>query len=88
MSSTTSPDTALATLAGRALLGDYDTRGAYSARNVAKVLRTDIASKISALEGHPSPSEAPGRGELPSLRATLARADRVLAMLEPLCPAV
>ena len=84
----TSPDTTLATIAGRALLGYYAVRGAYSARNVANVIRADVAAKIATLEGHQSPDEAAGRGELPALRATLARADRVLAVLEPLCPPV
>ena len=87
----TSTNDRLAKIAGYALLTGYAHHpgGAYGARNVCRMILGSLRSDIAALTtGHPSPTEAAGRGELPDLRASEALAVRVLAMLDPLCPQV
>jgi hypothetical protein len=85
------PNDRLARIAGYALLTGYDNHpgGAYGARNVCRFILESLRIDIAALTtGHPSPTEAAGRGALPALRASEALAVRVLAMLDPLCPPV
>ena len=87
----TSINDRLARIAGYATLTGYAHHpgGAYGARNVARMILESLRADIAALTtGHPSPTEAAGRGELPALRASEALAVRVLDLLDPLCPQV
>ena len=83
-------DSTIARIAGRVTLGQIEagTFCAYSQRNVVAAVATEIERRIGAAVSHPSPTEAPGRSDLPALRAMADRAARVLDMLSGFCPAV
>lgn len=80
----------LATHAGRIALGRVavGTHAAYSGRSVVSQVAAEIGRRVNAIEGHASPTEAPGRGDLPALLVLATEADVVLALYSPLCPPV
>lgn len=71
----------LVRVAGRVTLGCC--HNPYGNRNVVRMVREEAAGRLAARENNPMTPDY-----RPFLRATVERADRVLAMLEPLCPPV
>lgn len=80
----------LATHAGRIALGRIavGTSAAYSGRSVVSQVAAEIGRRVNAIEGHASPTEAPGRGDLPTLYTLADEAAIVLARYAVYCPPV